>query len=108
MKCPVCGGEGSGVAIVCGRQGGPDGGSFCRQRRLECHTCEGTGTISEERLERIAAGRRLRNDRVSRGVSQREEAARLGITPQELSRREQGAGEERVQRAAAAGEEQQR
>jgi hypothetical protein len=90
MKCPHCQGEGSGVAVFCGRQGGADGGSFCHTRRLTCSTCEGRCEISEEHAERIAAGRRLREDRVARRMSQREEAERLGITPQELSRREQG------------------
>ena len=81
VLCPHCIGAGRSGFIACGPQGAHSGVQFCR-------TCEGTGHVSAELAERIAEGRRWRQDRIDRRLSQREEAERLGISPVELSKLE--------------------
>lgn len=85
--CPSCKGKRPSLAMVDGYR---DGKRFGEMRELACLTCNGKGSITAEHLERIAQGRRMRDDRVARGISLREEAKRLGISPAELSDREHG------------------
>lgn len=83
MICPTCNGTKESLVFYSGKTKhgfGP----------IACQTCDGEGTISEEKAGWIARGRELRAARVSTGKSVRDEAKRLGIAPVELSRRERG------------------
>lgn len=85
--CPSCKGGRTSLAMIDGYR---DGKRFGEMRELACLTCNGKGSIPVEHQERIARGRRMRDDRVARGMSLREDAKRLGISPPELSDIEHG------------------
>lgn len=57
---------------------------------VDCSTCQGVGSITIEKRDRIEAGRKRREERIARGASLREEAKRLGISVPELSALERG------------------
>ncbi len=83
VPCTRCGGRGWFDAVV-------NRGGCCEFDSVDCDLCAGTGRISEVLAERIAAGRRRRDDRVARGLTVRQEAARLGITAVQLGQIERG------------------
>lgn len=83
MTCPDC----QGTKIV---QAHLQTSRGCKWRELPCFTCDGTGSISEKHVARIAEGKQRREDRLSRGMTLRREAERLGISATELSRIESG------------------
>ena len=84
MVCPACQGRGESHGIMCGPAG-------CRTGALRCHTCKGTGEITEDHAARIKLAKRMRRERVdSRRVTLREEASRLGCDLGEWSRIEDG------------------
>lgn len=57
---------------------------------MNCSDCDGFGKITEEHMQRITAGRKLRDDRMARDMSLKEEATRLGISVVQLSNLEHG------------------
>lgn len=83
--CGNCDGSGKRSALV----------RFARPTRCEwvdmpCIDCDGTGTMTIERVAALTAGEAMRQDRISRGLSLRQEAVRLGIPDRDLSDREMG------------------
>lgn len=56
-----------------------------RPLTLMCKRCGTTGRVTPAEAERVADGRRRREDRVARGLSLRQEAERLGLTAEALS-----------------------
>ncbi len=84
MTCPHCNGTKQNFVHVSYSDG--TGG----WKWVECHTCNGVGEITAEHMERIAEGKRMREDRRARHMSLQAEAERLGITVVELSHRELG------------------
>ncbi|MGD9827107.1 MAG: helix-turn-helix domain-containing protein [Hyphomicrobiaceae bacterium] len=84
VTCTSCGGKGVLRALVKPRRGN------CYESDVTCTTCEGVGWLSLDRIARIEAGNRLREERVARGESQTAAAARMGISVRELSDRERG------------------
>lgn len=83
IKCPHCGGRGSNFSIACGPR-------KCTPNYLRCSTCQGSGSITPERQEKIKAGEAMRKDRIKRNQTQREEAKRLGVDVVVYSRMERG------------------
>ena len=81
--CPDCAGSGAISGIACGPRGGD-------VRSFKCSLCEGTGQVSAERLAKVEAGRRMRDERRARGITQRERAAELGMDDVAYSRLENG------------------
>lgn len=84
MKCPTCGGSGRSIAIVCGPK------HHCAPMPVPCHSCNGTGTVSEQRQQWWEKGRMLRLARLGLDKSHRELAAVLGVKPTDISRAEAG------------------
>lgn len=83
--CPVCLGNPKSIAHFNMGENKPH-----EWREVECDACEGTGRVTQQRMDAITDGRKLRDDRIARDMSLREEAQRLGISPAQLSRRERG------------------
>lgn len=57
---------------------------------VTCLTCEGTGTITEEHVQRIDKGKILRQERVASGELLFNAAKRLGLSSAQLSAIESG------------------
>ncbi len=86
VTCPDCKGEGKLYGLLCsGGHGGP-----AHIGSIPCPRCKGKSTITKEDLERIAAGKLIREDRIRRRVTMRAEANRLGIDVLEYSKLESG------------------
>lgn len=83
IECPSCRGAKKVGGIGCGPGG-------CKPLVLDCSTCGGVGQITEERVEWMATGKRLREERLARDLGLRAEAERLGIKPSMLSDYEHG------------------
>lgn len=83
--CPVCLGSPKSIAHFNMGENKPH-----EWREIECDACEGTGRVTQHRMDAITEGKKLRQDRIERNMSLREEAQRLGISPVQLSRRERG------------------
>lgn len=83
ITCELCEGRGWYDAFL-------NRGGRCELDSVQCHRCKGSGSVSAEVAERLAQGRRLREDRISRGLTVRQEAARLGITAVALGEIERG------------------
>lgn len=86
-ECPDCNGMGGIIAMVDGTRNGRRWGS---RQRIACGTCTGDGTISRERMEWIAEGRRLRGLRMARGMDVKQAADALNIELRTLLSSEQG------------------
>lgn len=82
--CPACKGR-KGNVVLAKQTDGP-----CRPMQLPCYLCKGTGQVSDEQLDWIKLGQKLREDRMARDESSREAAKRLGLHPVEYSRMEHG------------------
>lgn len=61
MICPGCNGAKTFTGFVCRYKSDGGHGSV---ETYNCHTCDGTGEITTEHHERIAAGRKQRDERV--------------------------------------------
>lgn len=59
-------------------------------RAVPCHTCSGTGAISEGTANRIRRGHVLRLTRRARKETQQDAAARLGMTVAQYATMERG------------------
>jgi len=84
VTCPSC--QGRRVQVIATSPLGLLGPT----RRLPCVTCDGTGKITMEFLQRILHGRYVRAHRIKAGRSVEDEALRLGIKPRELTDLENG------------------
>jgi len=88
MRCPTCGGDGTNVTafiIYAPGHGGPPA------RVMKCHSCGGTGIVSDEHAERIRIGENYRDYRTNGlGLTLRSAAFEWGMPPSELSYIEQG------------------
>lgn len=62
----------------------------CSFQEIDCFTCKGAGSITEEHSNRIIRGETIRLDRINRKLSLRQEALRLGMKSIELARLERG------------------
>lgn len=62
----------------------------CSPQEIDCFTCKGAGSITEDHSDRIVKGEMVRLDRINRKLSLRQEAQRLGIKPIGLARLERG------------------
>lgn len=82
VTCPSCHGKGEGMGFACGTR--------CDYRAIKCFTCEGTGTVSQERLRLMELAEIVRKDRIARRLSIREEGKRLNVDFAEWSRIEGG------------------
>jgi hypothetical protein len=82
--CPACQGSPKSIAHF------NMGDKPHEWREIECDACDGTGRVTQQRMDAITEGRRLRADRIERDMSLSEEARRLGISSVQLSRRERG------------------
>lgn len=83
ITCPDCNGAGGADGIVCGSFG-------CREARLRCGLCGGTGKVTPLKAEWFKRGRAMREARVAACRTLRDEAKRRGLTQVELSKMEQG------------------
>lgn len=81
--CSHCKGRKSYPSFVTTRKG-------CSLQEIDCFTCKGVGSITEDHYDRIIKGETIRLDRIERKLSLRQEALRLGIKPIELARLERG------------------
>ncbi len=86
FTCPRCVGDKQLFAFI---NRGPDISTHSCEM-VDCDTCAGTGSVTEENLYAIAAGKDLRADRLQRGKTISEEAARLKMSPAEYSALERG------------------
>lgn len=84
MNCPDCTGGVDPVVLVDYADGSGGSGS------VRCFRCNGTNIVSDETVQWIAEGKRIRDDRTARGLLLHAEALRLGLRPSELSRMERG------------------
>lgn len=57
---------------------------------IPCDLCEGTGKVTDERLEWIEQGKRLRELRMSKNLSLRKAAKKYGVDHSDLSKMERG------------------
>ena len=57
---------------------------------MDCHICNGHGEITDDHAERIAEGKRIREERFARGETLIMAAANLGISVSQLSALEHG------------------
>ena len=81
-ECPRCDGRGENVGYGCGP------GVHLRRIVTRCLACDGTGMVSDARLDEIEAGREAREQRVhvrQPYQTMKQRAAVLGITEQQLS-----------------------
>lgn len=83
MTCPECKGEKGSPGIGCGDAG-------CRPMWMPCFLCGGKGEITDEMVEWVALGLKLRTKRKARNEIMRQGAKRYGITPVDLSYIETG------------------
>lgn len=84
VTCPGCNGKTTVRGLVKKR------GRDCVPADVLCPTCEGIGWLSQDHIDRMAAGDKLREERLASRETLAMAAARMGITPAELSRRERG------------------
>jgi hypothetical protein len=85
VKCMSCNGSGITSAFVdC------SDGTGHLDTRLRCERCDGTGVLTAERREAMAAGARLRSERIRRRLTLRAASKRCGIGMVEFSAMERG------------------
>lgn len=87
--CPHCDGATDRQALVCGTR---DGERFAEVRAMQCVTCEGAGTVTEDHVERIRQGKQLHDDRVAKRIGIREVAWQARVDPADVSKVERGRG----------------
>lgn len=85
VTCPMCDGKKRSLCHV--NYGGSRPNEW---KMMDCSTCNGAGRVTQEHMQRLEAGRKLRGERVAKSLSLREEAIRLGIKVTELSDMERG------------------
>lgn len=86
--CPACKGAKEVFVFADGHH--EDGTAFSRNGLMACLTCKGAGSLTDEHVARIAAGKKLRDERVAQRRSLLEVATERGISPAELSAIEMG------------------
>jgi len=88
--CPRCNAKGVMVGMFLRYADGVPQSERKPAIELECQHCCGTGQVTAEQLEKMAAGEARRQARIHRGVGLREEAENLGLLPSELAKLEAG------------------
>ena len=88
QTCPHCDGRGSNAAFVCFADNSGQRSRY--YEAIRCSLCGGTGQVSKQTAEWVAAGREHYAIRIARGESLRECAVRMGIRAAELSAMEHG------------------
>lgn len=87
MICPVCNGQKVTLVLVSGNRNCEH---YSELRRDLCHTCQGTGELTEERKVLLAERDAAHSARVARRETLRDAAARTGMTVTEYSAWERG------------------
>lgn len=82
--CLACGGNRGSTALVKIADQG------CTTRWMDCSLCGGLGYVSEQKMDWLHEGHRLRYERITKNRSLREEADRLGLSAVEYSKMERG------------------
>lgn len=86
--CPFC----SGAKRYCVFADWHDGDGELQGgiRYVDCFTCKGVGTITQDRVARIERGKQLKAERVARGQSFMDAAEERGVSPAQVSAEERG------------------
>lgn len=79
--CPTCNGKKEVFGIGC---------PGFKPIVMDCNTCDGKGKITEQQVERMKDGEKLRQERLGRRMTLRAEANRLGMDVVKLSDIEHG------------------
>lgn len=92
MDCPKCTGTGSTGPVHINRGYDKDIGG-CRgewRDSIPCYFCMGSGSVPNDTLDRIAAGKSMRSERDKRGETLKDASLRMGISAAQLSAIETG------------------
>jgi hypothetical protein len=84
--CPTCGGKRQSVVFV---NTGLDSSKHYSEVR-ECDRCKGAGYVSQDVIDAIENGKRLRKIRVDKCLTLREAATQEGVSVATISKRENG------------------
>lgn len=85
MNCPNCESRGYNIGVAC---------PGFQPVKMTCEVCGGAGRCTQDDIDRLEKGHKMREDRIARHVSLRVEAKRLRLTPVQLSRLERGLKDE--------------
>ena len=88
ITCPTCGGKPLVPLFAKYVEGTPK--EDRKVPEIKCPTCEGLGTVTQERLDAIVDGQRIRTARLARQLGPRRCAEAIGILPSDLLRAENG------------------
>lgn len=83
LTCPCCQGARRSPWFVTATDG-------CGVQMMDCAVCAGSGTVSVDHDERVAEGKKFREDRTSRRATFRQEATRLSCGVPDIADIEHG------------------